>query len=120
MRNKDRKPLQKQIDKSLDFLNKNQFSKSRDTLEEYSSGSMIHFLKLNGTEYLVVNHYAYRSSVENQGLDLWLSHYDKASEIGVKKASSITSLKFGVHFPADADLIKKEIDRCSDRFMIKG
>jgi hypothetical protein len=120
MRNKDRKPLQKQIDKSLDYLNKNQFSKRKDTLEEYSSGSMLFFLQLNDKQFLVVNHYAYRSTVEDQGLDLWLSQYDNASDIGTRAASSITSLKLGVYFPADAELIKKEIDRCSDRFMNKG
>jgi hypothetical protein len=120
MRNKDRKPLLKQIDKSLDFLNKNQFSKRKDILEEYSSGSMLYFLQLNDKQFLVVNHYGYRSTVEDQGLDLWLSHYNTAGDIGMKKASSITSLKFGVQFPEDEDLIKKEIDRCSDRFMTKG
>jgi len=120
MRNKDRKPMGKRIEKSLEFLNKNQFSKLRDNLKEYSPGSMIHFLQLNSKEYLVVNHYAYRSTVENQGLDLWLSQYGSAGEIGVKSASSITCLKLGVQFPADADLIEKEITRCSDRFKIKG
>lgn len=120
MRNKDRKPLERQIEKSLDYLNKNQFQKSRDMLKEYSSESMIHFLQLNSKEYLVVNHYAYRNSVENQGLDLWLSQYDKVSDIGSKNASAITCIKLGVLFPADADLINKEIERCSDRFLIKG
>jgi hypothetical protein len=120
MRNKDRKPLLKQIDKSLDFLNKNQFSKRKDILQEYSPGSMLYFLQLNDKQFLVVNHYGYRSTVEDQGLDLWLSQYDQASEIGVKAASSITSIKMGVSFPADLELINKEIHRCSDRFILKS
>jgi hypothetical protein len=120
MRYQERRPHEKQVEKTLEYLNKAGFSRVKDALKEYSSESMIHFLKLNSTEYLVVNHFGYRSTIEKQGFDLWLAIYDKGNTIGVNEASSITSLKSSFDFNSDADLIKNQIDKSSNRFLNKA
>lgn len=120
MRYQERRPHERHVEKTLEFLNKSGFSRVKDTLKEYSEESMIHFLKLNSTEYLVVNHFDYRSTIEKQGFDLWLASYDKGSAPGSKQASSIVSLKASFDFSTDADLIKDHIDKSSNRFINKS
>jgi hypothetical protein len=120
MRYQERRPHERQVEKTLEFLNKAGFTRVKDALKEYSSESMIHFLKLNSTEYLVVNHFDYRSTIEKQGFDLWLSTYDKGNTVGVNKATSIVSLKSSFDFASDAGLIKDQIERSSNRFINKG
>jgi hypothetical protein len=120
MRYQERRPHERHVEKTLEFLNKSGFSRTKDALKEYSSESMIHFLKLNSTEYLVVNHFDYRSTIEKQGFDLWLATYEKGNAPGIKQASSIVSLKASFDFTADADIIKSQIDRSSNRFISKS
>jgi hypothetical protein len=115
MRYQERRPHEKQVAKTLDFLNKAGFSRVKDALQEYSSESMIHFQKLNSTEYLVVNHFDYRSAIEKQGFDLWLSSYEKGAVVGVNGAISIKSLKTSFDAATDAGIIKEQIDQISNR-----
>ena len=111
MRYQERRPHERHVEKTLEFLNKSGFIRIKDTLKEYSGESMIHYLKLNSKEYLVVNHFDYRSTIEKQGFDLWLATYEKGNAIGVKEASSIVSLKSSFDFLADAEIIKSHLDR---------
>lgn len=120
MRYQERRPHERQVEKTLEFLNKSGFSRTKDSLKEYSDESMIHFLKLNSTEYLVINHFGYRSTIEKQGFDLWFATYEKGDKIGVKAASSIVSLKPSFDFGSDAGLLKDQIEKSSDRFKNKG
>jgi hypothetical protein len=120
MRYQERRPHERQVEKTLEFLNKSGFSRVKDSLKEYSPESMIHFLKLNSTQYLVVNHFDYRSTIEKQGFDLWLSTYDKGNVIGVKPATSIVSLKTSFDFTSDAGMIKDQMESSSNRHTPKS
>jgi hypothetical protein len=111
MRYQERRPHERHVEKTLEYLNKSGFSRIKDTLKEYSGESMIHYIKLSSKEYLVVNHFAYRSTIEKQGFDLWLATYEKGNAIGVKEASSIVSLKSSFDFMVDGEIITRHLDR---------
>lgn len=76
---------------------------------------MIHFQKLNSTEYLVVNHFDYRSAIEKQGFDLWLSTYEKGAVVGMNAATAIKSLKSSFDSESDAHIIKDLMKQISNR-----
>lgn len=104
-------PFHKELSllKTLKFLSDKRFSSARDTLKEYSGRSMIYYKQLDDRMYLVMNHFNFNRRKELQGFDVWLSQYDRASEIGAKRALSIKNVKIAFHFPEDLPLLSNYI-----------
>jgi hypothetical protein len=105
MKYRERRPLERQIEGMLTFVQDKRFSQSVDNLGEYCKGNTLYYLQLDDKTFLVLNHYNRRRQIELQGFDLWLSKYDRASRIGIENALSIEGIKLCFKLPEDADII---------------
>jgi hypothetical protein len=94
-----------------EFLQRRGFSKAKDRVKDYSTNNTIYFLQLDNRNYLIVNyHPGPRRRAKEGAFDVWLSEYDRASEIGDKEAvrKEIKQQSFWV--PKDIGLINEIID----------
>jgi hypothetical protein len=94
------------VDDTLSFLTRNNFSCAKDSIGEYSRRSILYYKQVDDDTFIVVNHFNAKLRKDLQGFDMWLSKYNRPSEIGSKKAKSIRGIKLSVHLPDDAHLME--------------
>ncbi|HCW05808.1 MAG TPA: hypothetical protein DGG95_00390 [Cytophagales bacterium] len=98
--------LNQHVEKTLKWLTRMNFSKAVDSCKEYAPQSMLYFMQLSNKKFIVVSHSNYKRGKNiSQGFDLWIAEYDRASDIGNKKATSMSNVKSAIHLPEDSKLI---------------
>jgi hypothetical protein len=95
------------ISKLITDLSNSGFSKTVDTLNEYSTNADLYFRSIGNQQFIVFNHYNKKSKDHFQGFDCWLSNYKDQSEIGKIKALQIEEIRLGFQFSRDWELITK-------------
>lgn len=95
----------KNIVGALAELERHRFSKTVDSINEYSTEADLYYRNIGGKRYLVFNHYNKKRRADLQGFDCWISTYNSENEIGKKKAIQTEDVRLSFQVERDWHLV---------------